>query len=89
MSDVYMDVGQFKEKKAGGWRFVKMGVAKDNGKGGLNLYMDALPISDNQGRCNMSIVPQRERERDATSPGARQITETPEAREPFDSDAPF
>lgn len=83
----FMDVGQFKQKKDGGWRFVKMGAAKDDGKGGLKVYLDALPISDEQGRCTMSIVPQRER--DNSSPGTRQISSAPESREPFDSEVPF
>lgn len=86
MSD-FLDVGQFKQGKEGKWRFVKMGYAKDDGKGGLKVYMDALPLTNAEGFCNLSIVPQKER--DNASPGARQISQTPDDRAPFDSDAPF
>lgn len=59
MSGDYFDVGQFRERN-GKWRFQKLGSAKENDKGGWDIYLDALPLQDNPNSCRMTIVPQRE-----------------------------
>lgn len=61
MSD-YLDVGQFKQTKNGKWRFVRLGSAKKNDKGQLDVYLDALPISDAEGNCRLTIAKRQERE---------------------------
>ena len=61
MSD-YLDVGQFKQTKAGKWRFVKLGSAKKNDKGQLDVWLDALPIADAEGQCRLTISKRQERE---------------------------
>lgn len=56
----YFDVGQFRQRNDK-WRFQKLGSAKQNDKGGWDIYLDCLPLQDQPGSCRMSIVPQRER----------------------------
>lgn len=59
MAGDYFDVGQFRERN-GKWRFQKLGSAKQNDKGGWDIFMDALPLQDGPNSCRMTIVPQRE-----------------------------
>ena len=61
MSD-YLDVGQFKQTKAGKWRFIRLGSAKKNDKGQLDVYLDALPIPDAEGQCRLTIAKREERQ---------------------------
>lgn len=55
-----LEVIQF--RKAGEkWKPVRLGFAKKNDKGQLNVYLDALPLPDEKG-CSFVIQPRRERE---------------------------
>ena len=75
MSD-FMDVLSFKEKKAGGWRVVRLGYAKPSDKGGMDVYLDALPTD---GR--LSIRPQRDSQQRADA--AKQQPNEPDDEIPF------
>jgi len=69
MSDYY-DVGQFKKGASDKQRFVKLGSAKKRDKDdGFNFWLDALPTPDENGRIQVSILPQRDRQ--ATAPAPR------------------
>jgi len=57
----YLDVGQFhKNESSGKWRFQRLGYAKKNDKGGLDVYLDALPIPGPYG-VRLSINKREER----------------------------
>jgi hypothetical protein len=60
MSDL-MDLGQFKQNQNGKWRFIKLGYAKPNPKGGWYLNFDALPLPDEQGRVSVAMKEPQER----------------------------
>lgn len=54
-----LEVGQFRKGANDKWRFVKLGYAKKNDKGQLNVYLDALPLPDEKG-CSLVIQERRE-----------------------------
>jgi len=94
MSD-YLDVGQFKQTKGGKWRFVRLGSAKKNDKGQLDVWLDALPIPDAEGQCRLSIAKRQERGDNATMggkyPGPNDIVPMPSGRggDGIDDEIPF
>jgi len=56
----YLEVVQF--RKAGDkWKPVRLGAAKKNDKGQLNVYLDALPIPDHEGNCRF-VIQQRQQQ---------------------------
>lgn len=59
MSD-YLDVKQFRQVN-GKWRATRLGYAKKNDKGQLNVYLDALPIPDAEG-CRLTIERREDRD---------------------------
>ena len=65
MSD-YLEVVQFR-KQGDKWRAQRLGSAKKNDKGQLNVYLDALPIPDSEGNVRLTIQQKQERgqQRDA------------------------
>jgi hypothetical protein len=85
---VTLEVGQFRKGANDKWRFVKLGYAKKNDKGQLNVYFDALPLPDEKG-CSIVIQERQERqEGSGYTPGPRQAkAEYPDM--PDDSDLPF
>jgi hypothetical protein len=60
MSD-FWELGQFKEKRGGGKRFVRLGYAKQKDDGGFWLTFDALPVPDKDGNVSVSVNKPRER----------------------------
>lgn len=69
----FMDVGQFHEnERTGKWRFQKLGYAKRNDSGGIDVYLDALPIPGKYG-VRMVVQPQRERDGQFQSPQNRAV----------------
>lgn len=65
----FQDVGQFhKNDKTGKWRFQRLGYAKRNDKGGLDIYLDALPISGPYGV--RMVVTERQEQGSAPDRGA-------------------
>lgn len=66
MSD-YLEVVQFKQQN-GKWRAQRLGSAKKNDKGQLNVYLDALPIPDAEGNVRLTIQPKQEREQQQETP---------------------
>jgi hypothetical protein len=60
MSD-FWDLGQFKEKRGGGKRFVRLGYAKQKDDGGFWLTFDALPVPDKDGNVSVAVNKPRER----------------------------
>lgn len=79
----YLDVGQFKQTKAGKWRFIKLGSARKNDKGQLDVYLDALPISDAEGQCRLTISKRQERE------GGQEQYSAPQGNGGLDDEIPF
>lgn len=57
----FWEVGQFKEKRGGGKRFVRLGYAKPKDDGGFYVNLDALPIPDEQGRVSIAVNRPRDR----------------------------
>lgn len=87
MSD-YLDVGQFKQTKAGKWRFVRLGSAKKNDKGQLDVWLDALPIADAEGQCRLTIS--KRQERDGQDNGQREQPQSGGYGKPdLDDEIPF
>ena len=64
----YLDVGQFKQTKAGKWRFVRLGSAKKNDKGQLDVWLDALPIADKEGTVRLTIAKREEKQERGSYP---------------------
>lgn len=91
----YLDVVQFKKKQAGGWRAIKLGYAKKNDKGGLDVTLDALPLANDQGFTSFTIS--KRQERDGYQQNAKQNaqqfqephSENPAPQGDIDSDIPF
>lgn len=87
MSD-FLDVKQFRQVN-GKWRATKLGYAKKNDKGQLNVYLDALPIADAEG-CRLTIERREERQ---DSYGGGSMTGTgygnPPATGDIDDEIPF
>lgn len=69
MSD-FLDVKQFRQVN-GKWRATKIGYAKKNDKGQLNIYLDALPLPDAEG-CRLTVERRQERDGDGLSDYGRQ-----------------
>jgi len=80
----YLDVGQFRQTKNGKWRFIKLGSAKKNDKGQLDVYLDALPISDSEGNCRITISQRQERQQDGP-----QHVAAPDGNTGMDDEIPF
>ena len=76
-----LEVGQFRKGANDKWRFVKLGYAKKNDKGQLNVYLDAYPLPDEKG-C--SFVIQARKEQDRPQAGSANTRDMPD-----DSDIPF
>ena len=87
MADTYMDVISFRER--GDTKFAhKIGSAKSNGKGGMNVYLDSLPLPDKDGRVSLLISPRQEKG------GTGRIVSRPTARaaqsdDDMDQEIPF
>jgi hypothetical protein len=89
MSD-FWELGQFKEKRGGGKRFVRLGYAKQKDDGGFWLTFDALPVPDKDGNVSVSVNPPRERDdsQQGYTPGPRQtIAERPQPQGGMDMDS--
>lgn len=57
----HMDLGQFKQNRDGKWRFIRLGYAKPNPKGGWYLNFDALPLPDSEGRVSVAMKEPQDR----------------------------
>lgn len=68
MAGDYYDVGQFRERN-GKWRFQKLGSAKENDKGGWDIFLDALPLQDGPNQCRLTIT----QPRDKSDGGSRRV----------------
>jgi hypothetical protein len=84
----YLDVGQFKQTKGGKWRFVRLGSAKKNDKGQLDVWLDALPIPDAEGQCRLSIAKRQERD-GGKFPGPNDNVPMPHGLGSIDDEIPF
>ena len=85
MSD-WMDVISFRDR--GGKNYAhKIGSAKENDKGGINVYLDSLPIPDKDGRVSLLISARRER--DGGRPEKNPERRTPRRDEFDDDQIPF
>lgn len=60
MAGEYLDVISFRPRGDGKPFAHKIGSAKKNDKGGLNLYLDSLPLPDKDGRVSLLVAPPRE-----------------------------
>ena len=60
MSD-YLEVVQFK-KRGEKWRVIRLGSAKKNDKGGLDVWLDSLPIADAEGGVRLTIQAKQDKE---------------------------
>jgi hypothetical protein len=58
----FMELGQFKQGQNGKWRFIRLGYAKPNPKGGWYLNFDALPLPDENGRVSVAMKEPQERD---------------------------
>ena len=65
----YLEVVQFKQR-GDKWRAQRLGYAKKNDKGALNVYLDALPIPDHEGQVRLTIQKQQERNGGGTQPSS-------------------
>jgi len=63
----FMELGQFKQGQNGKWRFIRLGYAKPNPKGGWYLNFDALPLPDEQGRVSVSMKEPQPRDENQAS----------------------
>ncbi len=74
-----LEVVQF--RKAGDkWKPVRLGGAKKNEKGQLNVYLDALPLGDENGNVRF-VIQERQERRDFQAPEQTQ--------QQLDDDIPF
>lgn len=80
MSD-FLDVKQFRQVN-GKWRATKLGYAKKNDKGQLNVYLDALPIPDAEG-CRLTIEKRQDRD------DRQQDSQQPSGGGDIDDEIPF
>ena len=88
----YLDCVQFKKKKDGGWRAIKLGYAKKNDKGGLDVTLDCLPLPNDQGFTSFTITKQQERQEQRAQSYQAPQSESPEPSrhsDPIDDDIPF
>lgn len=82
----YYDVGQF-QKRGEKWTFQRLGSARENDKGGWDVYLNALPLAMD-GQCRISIQPQRDAKDDYES--KRATGPQDDGRRPdIDDDIPF
>lgn len=84
MADEYMDVISFRKRGDKPYAH-KVGSAKSNGKGGMNVYLDSLPLPDPDGRVSLLISPRQDKAgggRPASRPAARN-------NDDFDDSIPF
>ena len=85
MADQYLDVINFRKRGDSAFPH-KIGSAKSNGKGGLNVYLDSLPLPDDKGQVTLLIQKRQERPTGGSSGQARR----PASREAFlDEEIPF
>jgi hypothetical protein len=85
MADGWLDVISFRQRGDAGKAYAhKIGSAKRNDKGGLNVYLDSLPLPDKDGRVSLLISPPRE---SAGSPRREARPATPSRFE--DDEIPF
>lgn len=61
MTEIF-DAITFRPKKEGGFRAVKIGFAFLSEKGGMDIYLDALPLQNDRGNVVIAVRPQRERD---------------------------
>lgn len=61
MSDQYLDVISFRPRGDGKPYAHKIGSAKKNAKGGLNVYLDSLPLPDKDGKVSLLISARQEK----------------------------
>lgn len=85
----YMDLGQFKQNQNGKWRFVRLGYAKPNPKGGWYLNFDALPLPDSEGRVSVSMKEPQERDQSTPSQAPSNGSNAAMAGGDMDDDIPF
>jgi hypothetical protein len=86
MSD-FWELGQFKEKRGGGKRFVRLGYAKQKDDGGFWLTFDALPVPDKDG--NVSVSVNKPRERNDSQQGYSNAGSAPQGGMDMDDHVPF
>lgn len=60
MADEYLDVISFRKRGDKPYAH-KIGSAKANGKGGWNVYLDSLPLPDQDGRVSLLISPRQDK----------------------------
>lgn len=86
MVDEYMDVISFRQRGDKPYAH-KIGSAKANGKGGINVYLDSSPLPDKDGRVSLLISPRMEK----GGGGDRRPAARPAPRrdDMEDSDIPF
>lgn len=84
MADEYMDVISFRQRGDKPYAH-KIGSAKANGKGGINVYLDSSPLPDKDGRVSLLISPRQEKS--GGRPAPRTATAT--HRDEMDEEIPF
>lgn len=82
----YLDVVQFKERD-GKWRPNRLGYAKKNDKGQLNVYFDVMPIPDHEG--SVRFVIQKPQERDSQQSAPSNGSNAAMSGREIDDDIPF
>ena len=83
-----LEVGQFRKGANDKWRFVKLGYAKKNDKGQLNVYFDALPLPDEKG-CSIVIQERKEQYQSGDPAGTVTSGSTSGASLGIDDEIPF
>lgn len=85
----YLDCVQFKKKQAGGWRAIKLGYAKKNDKGGLDVTLDCLPLPNDQGFTSFTIMKREERQQQRESHAPPPERAAVDPHDPLDDSVPF
>lgn len=83
-----LEVICFREKKDGGFYPVRLGYARKNDKGALELYLDAIPAPEKYGKWKLIVQKQQDRQQRTEQP-APQPAQPPQYDEDLNDSVPF